>query len=130
MPGLVPGIHEFRTDYARGWPGQSPAMTVKRMAVPSLDREAGAAAARGGDVRVVDLELGADQLVDEVDLGAANEAERDRIDHYLGPVALDHNVVRRRVLHQVEAVLEARAATALDADAHQRRVLGPQNLRN
>ena len=47
----------------------------------------------------------------------------------LRAVALDHEVVRRTVLHQVEAVLEARAAAALDADAHQRRVLGPQNLR-
>jgi hypothetical protein len=27
MPGLVPGIHVLTHDKARGWPGQSPAMT-------------------------------------------------------------------------------------------------------
>ena len=86
-----------------------------------LDREAGAAAAGRGDVRVVELELGADQVVDEIELRALHEAERDGIDHHARAVALDEEIVGRRLRDDVEAVLEARAAAALDADAKQRR---------
>src|SRR5215470_9915640 len=88
------------------------------------DRKTGAAAARGGDVRIVDLELSADQLVDEVDLSAAHEAERDRIDRHPRPVTLHHDVVRRKILHQVEPVLKSGAAAAFDADPHQRGMFG------
>src|SRR3990170_4468450 len=53
--------------------GSSPAMTLL---VETLDRKAGAAAARGRHVGVVQLELGADQIVDEIELRAMHEAER------------------------------------------------------
>ncbi len=58
-----------------------------------------------------------------------HEAERDGIDHHAGAVALDQQIVGRRLVDQVEAVLEARAAAALDADAKQRgRGLGLDKL--
>ena len=51
------------------------------------------------------------------------------IDHHPGAVALDQEIVGRRLGHQVEAILEARAAAALDADAEQRgRGFGLQEL--
>ena len=50
------------------------------------------------------------------------------IDNHPRAVALDDEIVGCAVLHQVEAVLEARAAAALDADAHQRGMLCLQNL--
>src|SRR5688572_23407638 len=87
----------------------------------NLDREAGAAAARGGDVRVVQLELGADQIVDEIELGPLQESERDRIDHHARAVALDKKIAGCALRHQVETVLETRTAAPLDAHAKQRR---------
>jgi hypothetical protein len=39
MPGLVPGIHEFLLQAKRGWPGQSPAMTVLRVFANTLSIE-------------------------------------------------------------------------------------------
>ena len=82
-----------------------------------LQREAGAAAAGGGGLRVLHLERGADQVVDEVDLGTGHVVDRDRIDQHDGAVAGDDEVVvRARALH-VEFVLKARAAAAFDADA-------------
>src|SRR5436190_17920220 len=44
------------------------------------NREAGPAAARGGRLRVVDAERGADQVVDEIDLGTGQIAERHLVD--------------------------------------------------
>ena len=61
------------------------------------------------------------RLVDEVDLAALHEVERDGIDHHARAVALDQEVVGRLIIDQVEAVLEARAAAALDAHAEQGR---------
>ena len=89
--------------------------------VEKLNREAGAAAARGGHVRIVQLELGADQIVDEIELGAVQEAERDRIDDHPRAVPLDQEIVGGALRHQVEAVLETGAAAALDAHAQQRK---------
>src|SRR5918994_7947280 len=43
-----------------------------------LEREAGAAAAGGGDVRVIHLKRGADQIVHEIDLRTSQISERDR----------------------------------------------------
>src|SRR5262249_41184133 len=97
--------------------------------LPVLDREAGAAAAGGGDVRIVELELRADQVVDEIEFGALHEAERDRIDHDARAVALDQEIVGRPLAHEVEAVLKPGAAAALDAYAKQRRRrLAPKQL--
>ena len=58
-----------------------------------LQREAGAAAAGGGGLRVLHLERGADQVVDEVDLRAGHVIDRDRIDQHHGAVAGDDEVV-------------------------------------
>ena len=57
------------------------------------NREAGAAAAGSGGLRIVDAERGADQVVDEVDLGAGQIVERDRVDQDAGAGPLDHDVI-------------------------------------
>ena len=46
----------------------------------SLDRKAGAAAARGGCVRIVDLECGADHFVGEINFRASEKVQRHRVD--------------------------------------------------
>ena len=80
-----------------------------------LQREAGAAAAGRGGLRVFHLERGADQVVDEVDLRAGHVIDRDRIDQHGRAVAGDHDVVvGLRALH-AEFVLKAGAAAAFDA---------------
>jgi hypothetical protein len=61
---VTPQNAEALVAWIAGW---SPAMT---RLVEKLDREAGAAAARGGDVRIVELELRPDQIVHEVEFGA------------------------------------------------------------
>src|SRR5579871_4452353 len=88
--------------------------------MPASDREAGAAAAARGGVRVLDLEGLADQVIDEVDLGPADIGKGDRIDQNRGAVALDDEIVLRTRLVEVEAILEPRAAAAGDADAKSR----------
>ena len=104
MPGFDPGIHAVTPQNAEALvdriAGSSPAMTLP---MEKLDREAGAAAARGGDVRIVELELRADQVVDEIEFGALHEAERDRIDHDARAVALDQEIVGCALAHEVEA---------------------------
>jgi hypothetical protein len=42
-------------------------------------------------------------------------AEREGVDQHLGASALDQDVIGLRVGHEIEAVLEARTAAALDA---------------
>src|SRR5690349_2794742 len=121
MPGLVPGIHDLRRVAGKSWiAGPGPAMTGADYKKRRLNRETSAAAATGRDVRVVDLELRADQVVDEVNLAALHEGERDRIDHDTRAVSLDQHVVRRALGDEIEAVLEPRAAAALDAHSEQR----------
>ena len=84
--------------------------------------ERGAATAGRDDVRVVDLEPGALQAFDVVDLGAEDELHADLVDDDGDAVDLEDVVV---VLGAVEGerVLEARAAAAADGDA-QRLALG------
>src|SRR5262245_38579743 len=84
---------------------------------PLADRERAAAAAGGLGVRVLDLERGADQIFDEIDLGAGQEVERGVVDDDLHPVALEQVVVGLHRVVEREAVLEARAAAARDAEA-------------
>src|SRR5262245_51851842 len=74
-----------------------------------------AAAGRLG-VGVLDREPAARDVVDEVDLGAAQVARADRIHEQLHAVRLDDRIGRRVPLALVvhEAVLETRAAAALD----------------
>ena len=80
------------------------------------DPERAAAAAGRDDVRVLDLEAGAGQRVDVVDLRAVDVLERLRLDQQAQAVALEDPVVVA-LLVEGEVVLEARAAAAADADA-------------
>ena len=81
-----------------------------------FDLEGGAAAAGGDDIRVVDLEAGALQAFDVVDLGAEDELHADLVDDDGDAVDLEDVVV---VLGAVEGerVLEAGAAAAANGDA-------------
>src|SRR5580704_1567949 len=81
------------------------------------DREGVAAAARRGGVRVTDLERGAHQILDEIDLGAIQQIERNVVDDDGDPVALEHPIVGVRLVIEAQSVLEARAAAARDRDA-------------
>src|SRR5262245_64069779 len=72
------------------WPASS-----RISANTQSNREAGAAAAGGGRLRVVDLERGADQVVHEIDLGAGKIAERNLVDQHGRAVTRDHHVVGR-----------------------------------
>src|SRR3979490_2193426 len=87
-----------------------------------LDREAGAAAAGGGGVGIVHAERGADQVVDEIDLGARQKRHRGRIDQHHRAVALDHQVIVCPRLLDVELVLQAGPPAPLDADPQHRTV--------
>src|SRR5208282_6456765 len=82
-----------------------------------LKREAGAAAAGGSRLWIVDLERRSDQVIDEVDLSAGHVVERDGIDQHGGAGPLDHDVIVRLGALGVEFVLEPGAAAARDADA-------------
>src|SRR5690349_17928120 len=85
--------------------------------VRALEREARAAAAGGRGIRVLDLEGGADQVVDEVDLGACEVFERHGVDQDLRAAFRDDGVVACLCIDEVELVLKAGAAAALDGDA-------------
>src|SRR4051794_6764778 len=93
------------------------------------ERETRPAAAGRCRLWIVDLERGADQVVDEVDLRPREISNRDRVDQYGRAVAVDDEVVvRPRAIH-VELVLEARAAAAFHAHAqHGSRRLTAENL--
>src|SRR4051794_32002657 len=94
-----------------------------------LKRKARPAATGGLGLRIVDLERGADQVVDEVDLGAGQILQRDRIDQHRHPVADDGDVVLGLVALDVELVLKARAAAAQYAEPqHRPGRLGLENL--
>src|SRR5437764_10892136 len=56
------------------------------------DREAGAAAAGGAGVGIVDLEGGADQVVHEIELCAFEKVERHGIDKHRCAIALDDEI--------------------------------------
>ncbi len=58
-----------------------------------------------------------DQVVDEIDLRAGQERHRGRIDQHHGGIALDHQIVLGLGALDVEFVLEAGAAAALDAES-------------
>src|SRR5262249_41900070 len=80
-----------------------------------LHLEGVAAAARGGDVRVVDREPGL-EAVDPVDLGAREVRGRERVDDDRDPVRLDLAVALLGAAVEAERVLEAGAAAALDGE--------------
>src|SRR3546814_17380911 len=83
------------------------------------DREGGAAAAGRGVVGVLDMEGGAGEVLDEVDLGAGQQAELGLVDHGGDAVSLEGAVVRvHRVIEGAE-VLTSGAAAAGDVAATQ-----------
>src|SRR2546421_11222685 len=93
------------------------------------DRKAGAAAAGRGGIGVDHAERGADQVVDEIDLGPRQKRHRGGIDQHHRIVALNHKVILGRRALDVELVLKAGAAAALDADAqHRALALGLEDL--
>src|SRR5262245_30131261 len=81
------------------------------------DGEARPAPAGGCGVRVVDPERRAQEVVDVVDFRAVDQAQGDGVDQHAGAALVDHQVVGGPIGHQVEPVLEARAAATLDTDA-------------
>ena len=86
------------------------------------DRKTGAAAAGCGGVWVDHAKRGADQVVHEIDLGARQKRHRSGIDQHHRAVARDDQVVVGLGVLDIEFVLEAGAAAALDADAQHRPV--------
>ena len=84
---------------------------------PFLDGEAVAAAARGGGVRVVDLEPGLGDRVQEVDGRALEVRRAEGVDDHGHAVLLDHLVALRWAGIEAEAVLEAGAPAALNRNA-------------
>ena len=87
---------------------------------PQSDREARPAAAGGGGVGIVDLEGGADQLVDIVDLRTVQEGQGGFVDHDFRAVTLDQLIVFAHIGIEGECVGEAGAAAAFHAHAQQR----------
>src|ERR1700730_6904469 len=81
------------------------------------DRETGAAAAGCGGIGIDHAERGADQVVDEIDLGPRQKKHRGGIDQHHGAVTRDHQVILSFCAVDVEFVLKAGAAAALDAYA-------------
>jgi hypothetical protein len=78
-----------------------------------------AAAARGGDVRVVDREPGLEPF-DPVDLGPGEVRRAERVDDDRHAGADELVVALLRAAIETERVLEARAAAALDGDPQDR----------
>ena len=95
-----------------------------------FDRERVPAAARRGRVRVVDLEPGLGEAVQEVDRGALQVRGAVGVDHDGDAVLLDPFVVIGGAGVEPEPVLETGAAAALDRDtqdlASALRILGHQ----
>src|SRR6266508_2766547 len=84
------------------------------------DLERVTAAARGGRVRILDLEARLLECLEEVDLRAAQVGSAERVDDHGDPVPFPLEVARLRALVESEGVLEARAPTTLDRNAKNR----------
>src|SRR5689334_2301409 len=74
-----------------------------------LDLERVAAPARGGGVRVVDLEAGLLKGAEEVDRGATQVRDAERVDDDVHALEQELVVALGRLAVEAEAVLEARA---------------------
>jgi hypothetical protein len=85
-----------------------------------LNREAGAAAARGLGLRVDHPKSGPDQIVDEVDLRSLEISDGHLIYQYGRSVAHDSDVVVVPPAIDLEPVLKTRAAAAFHADPQYR----------
>src|ERR1700736_1699964 len=120
----MPSIAECVANSSRSWGGSRGAGVT----VPSgrdqtvSDRETGAAAAGCGGIGIDHAERGADQVVDEIDLGPRQKRHRGGIDQHHRAVARDHQIIFSLGAFDVEFVLKTRAAAALDADAQHRTV--------
>src|SRR5205823_2605453 len=123
---------------ARGWPRRRARSSIgRRFAAPARGEsssvtaaatrgvlgglalfhlEGVAAAARGGDVRVVDGEARLEAL-DPIDLGAGQVGRAERIDDDRHALARKLVVALLRAAVEAERVLEPGAAAALDGDA-------------
>src|SRR5690348_2298973 len=88
-----------------------------------LCREGAAAPAGGLGVRIVDHELRARKFLDVVHFRAFEILHAQRIDQQFDAAAVEHEIVVRTRLVETEAVLETRAAAALDEDAQLERGL-------
>src|SRR5215208_2116224 len=84
---------------------------------PRLRRERGAAAAAARRVRVLEGEARAHDVRHVVYLDAVQVLHAEHVDEHADAVRLDDVVVGARLLLDVEAVLEARAAARHHADA-------------
>src|SRR4029079_18568359 len=82
-----------------------------------LCREGGSAAAGGRRVRVLDGEPATRDGVDEIDLGALEVADADRIDEQAHAVRFEQLIADAAAFLDHQAVLEARAAAALHEHA-------------
>ena len=82
-----------------------------------IDGEAGAAAAGGGGVGVLDGEMAAHEFVGIVELGAGQQVKAGGIDDDSGFAGLDDEVVGLCGLVEFEAVLEPAAAAREDGDS-------------
>src|SRR5580765_4194258 len=100
-------------------PAQCTARRRQRLPA-STDREAFAATAFAGHVRVAEHEGRVQALPGEVDLGAVDEREARFIDDELDPVLLDHLVVRGDAVGDVDDIGVARTAGLAHAEAHAR----------
>src|ERR1041385_3200754 len=95
---------------------------VRRLlALRHLERVA--AAARSDGVRVLDLEPGLLDRLEVVDLRAHQVRSAEGIDHDLDALAVERVVALLGAAVEAEAILEARAAAALDRDPKDRDVL-------
>ncbi len=69
----------------------------------------------------MDPELGSGQLIDEIDLRALEQHQRNQVHDCSRAVALDSDVLRLGRINQAEFVLEARTASAVDGDSQHHR---------
>src|SRR5687768_3208296 len=98
--------------------GKAPSMTVAVMLPATFfGGERRAAAAGGCGVRILDREAAAGDRFDEVDFGAFQVPDADRIDIQLDAVRLEHLIAVAAVFFNHQSVLKARAPAALHEHA-------------
>ncbi|GEC15292.1 hypothetical protein NWI01_11840 [Nitrobacter winogradskyi] len=123
-------VPQVIADPKRGIRREGPFKRVRVAYDPKkLYRKAGAAAAGGGGVRIDDPERCSDQIVNEIDFGAAQERDGGWIDEHHRGIARDYQIIVGLGAFDVEFVLKARAASAFDADTQHRAIaLGFQDF--
>src|SRR5438874_13776586 len=98
--------------------GQATSSEAGGLTAGLVDGERLAASAGGSGLWILDREAAAGDGVHEIDLGALQIADADRIDEQLHPVRLEDLIARAfAVFFDHQAVLEARAASALNEHA-------------